>query len=105
MKVSVRDIHNDMIKPFKNDLLDSIVNSMTQKVLISDTTLRLFIPPQFRKMTPKLRQICECELCIIPKDTQIDLNIFRTIIVMYLQQKSSGIHTRNSLFSNKSAAH
>ena len=36
---------------------------------------------------------------------QIDLNIFRTRIVEYLQRKSFERHTRNSLFSSTSAAH
>ena len=40
MAISVTDIHNDMIKPFKNDGLTSVANSMTNKSLISDTTLR-----------------------------------------------------------------
>ena len=76
-------IHNDMIKPFNNGGLASMVYSVTHKLLISDTTLKSFIPPQVRKMYPKLRQICGCELCIIPKDIQIGLNIFITILVIY----------------------
>ena len=35
---------------------------------------------------------------------QIDLNISRTRLVTYLQHNSVVIHTRNSLFSIKSAA-
>ena len=42
-------------------------------------------------MTPKLHQSCGCELCIIPKDMNIDLNIFITRLVTYLQHKSVGI--------------
>ena len=76
MDISVRDLQDDMIKLFDNDGLASVVEYVTHKVLISDTTLRSFIPPKFRKMTSKLRQICGCELFIIPKDIQIDLNIF-----------------------------
>ena len=79
MKISVRCLHNYMIKPSKNDGLVSVVDSVTQKLLIIDKTLRLFIPPQVRKMTPKLRHICGCELYIISKYMQIDLNIFINI--------------------------
>ena len=57
MDISVRDIHNDMIKSSENGVLDSVVDSVTHKFLIIDTTLRSFIPPQVWKMTPKLRQI------------------------------------------------
>ena len=78
---------------------------MTQKVLISDTTLRSLILPQVPKSTPKLRQLCGCELCIIPKDMQVDINGSRTRVIIYLQQTSFGIHTCNSLFSATSAAY
>ena len=86
MEVSVRDLQNYMIKPFENGGLASVVDYVTQKVLIYDTTLRSFIPPQVRKMTHKLRHISGCEICIIPKDMHIDLNIFITILVTNLQQ-------------------
>ena len=66
------DLHNDTIKPFENGGLASVVYSMTHKLLIGDTTLSSFIPPQVQKMTPKLCQICGCEIWIIPKYMQID---------------------------------
>ena len=72
----------------------SAVDSVTHKLLISDTTSRSFSPPHVRKITPKLRQICGCVICIITKDMHIDLNIFRTRLVTYLQQNSVGRHTR-----------
>ena len=54
MKFSVRDLHNDTIKPSDNGRLASVVDYVTQKVPISDTALRSSIPPQDRKITPKL---------------------------------------------------
>ena len=105
MEISVRDPQNHMIKPSCNGRLVSVFDSVTQKLLISDKILRSFTPPQLRKMATKLRQICECELCIITKDMQIDLNRFRTRLVTYLQKKYVGIHTCNSLFITKSDAH
>ena len=74
MEISIIDLHNNMIKPYDNGGLESVFDSVPQKALISDTTLRSFIPPQVRKMTHRLCQICGCELCIIPKDMQIDLD-------------------------------
>ena len=105
LNISVRDLHNNMIKLSNNVGLDRVVDSVTQKVLISDKTLRPFIPPQVRKMTPKLCQICGCEICITPKDTRIYLNISRTRLVTDLKQKYLRINTHNSLFSTTSAAH
>ena len=58
MGIYVRGINNDMIKTSNNGGFVSLVDSVIQKLLISDTTLRLFILPQVHKMTPKLRQIC-----------------------------------------------
>ena len=105
MDIYVRDLQNDMIKPYYNGGLASVFDSTTQKLLISDTTLRPFIPPKLRKMTPKLRYICIYELCIITKYTHIDLNIYITIIVTDLQQKFVGRYTHTSLFRTKSDAH
>ena len=62
MDIYVRYIQNYIIKPSDNGGLESAVYSMAYKVLISDTTLRLFIPPQVRKMTPRSRHIYGCEL-------------------------------------------
>ena len=56
-------------------------------------------------MTPKLCQICGCELCINPKDIRIYLNRFQPRLVTYLQQKYVGRHKRNSLFFTTSDAH
>ena len=56
-------------------------------------------------MTPRLRQICGYELCIIPLDIKTDLNRFITTLVTYLQHNSFRRHTCNSLFSTTSAAH
>ena len=105
LNISVMDRHNDMIKSSENGGLPSVDNSVAQKIIIGDTTLRSFIPPQVRKMTPKLFQIRRCELCIIPKDTRINLNRFRTRLITYLHHKSVRGHTRNRLFSTKSALH
>ena len=104
MDIYARDPQNDRSKTFENDGLMSVVDYVTQKFIISVTTLRSFIPPQVRKITPKSRQICGYELCIIPKDMHIYLNIFITRLVTDLQHKSIGRHTYNSLFIITSAA-
>ena len=93
-----------MIKIYDNGWLESVVDSVTHKLLISDTTLRSFISTQVRRMTPILRQNYGCGFYIIPKDIRGGLNILRKSIVADLQHKYSGVHTRNSLFSTTSAA-
>ena len=103
MNISVRNLHNDMIKPSDNGRLDSVVDSMINRVMIRDTPLRYFIIPNVRKMTPRLRHICGCEIFMIPKDTYIDLNIFKTKLVSELQQNSVDRHTHNSAYIPTSA--
>ena len=83
MDIFVKDIRKNMIKPSDNSGQDRVVYSMTKIALISDTGLSSFIPPKFSKMTPRLRQICGCDICIIPKDMHIDLDTFRTNIVTH----------------------
>ena len=57
MEISVRHIHNGIIKPSENGEMDNVVDSVMHKVPINDTILRSFIPPQARKMTPRLCHI------------------------------------------------
>ena len=102
MDISIRGLQNDLIKPYVNGGLESLADSVTQKVLIIDTTLKSFIPPQVHKMNPKLLQIWVCDICIIPKDMHIDFNLFIIKLVTYLQQKSVGRHTLNRAFSTTS---
>ena len=102
MEIYIKDLHNDTIKPYSNGELSSVVNSMTQKLLISDRTLMSFIPPQVRNMTPELRHICGCEILIIPKDMYIDLNILRIKLITDFQHASLGRHTCNRSFSTTS---
>ena len=105
LEISVMDLHNDMTKQSDNGGFPSIVDSVTQKVLIIDTPLRSFIPLQVLKNNLKLRQICGYELFIFNNNMQIDSNKFRTRLVTYLQQKSVMRHTRNSLISTNSSAY
>ena len=105
MDIYVRDLQNGMIKPSVNGGLASLTDFVTQEVLISDTTFGSFITQNVCTMTPELRQICGCEICVIQKDVNIDLNTFRTILVTYLQQTYVTRHTHNRLFITTSAAH
>ena len=41
MEISVRDIHNDMMKLYDNGGLTSVVDSVTYKVLINDKTIKI----------------------------------------------------------------
>ena len=103
--ISVMYLQNAMKKPSKNSGLASVVDSVVHKLLISDTTLKSFIPPQVCEMTIKLRHIWGCELCIIPKDIKIHLNRYITRPVVDLRHNYVGRHIQNRLFSTESSAH
>ena len=105
MDISFGGVQNYMIKRSDNGGLDSVDDYVTQKLLISDATLSFFIPPRVRKTTHRLCQIHGCDICIIPKDMNIYLNIFITKLVTYLQHRFVEKNTRNSAYSTKSAAH
>ena len=105
MGIYIRDIHKDILKPYENGGLESVVDPATHKFLKIGTILRSFILPQVRKMNHNLRQICGCELCIITKVMLIGLNIFKTELVSDLQHRYVGIHMFKTSFSTKSAAH
>ena len=62
MDIYVRDLHNDIIKLSDNCGWESLVDSVIHKILINDTTLRLFIPEKVRNMATRLRQICGWEI-------------------------------------------
>ena len=56
-------------------------------------------------MTPRLRHICVCEFCTIPKEIQIGLNILRTRLLTDSQNNSVSRNTHSSLFIITSSAH
>ena len=62
MDISVKDLQSDMIKPSNNGELENVVDPNTHKLLISNTTLRSFLPPYVQKMTPKLCHIWGCKI-------------------------------------------
>ena len=105
MNISVRDIQKDKIKQLGKGELEIVVDYVTHKVLIMNTSLSSFTPPQVCKITHKLRQICGYGIYIIPRDIQTNLNGFRTRLVTDLNQKSVFRHTNNSLCITTSAAH
>ena len=67
MQISIGYLQNDMIKTSDNGGLGSVVDSVKKEVIVSDTTLRSFIPPPFCKINPRLCQICGCKFASFPR--------------------------------------
>ena len=66
LQISVRELHDDLIGPPPKGL-PSVYDSSTQKLLVSESTLRAMLPPQLRRMTNAQKEICGCECCITTK--------------------------------------
>ena len=50
LEISVRELHNQLIQDPKDGGLDGAVCKSTGKVLISDSTLQAFLPPQLQTL-------------------------------------------------------
>ena len=76
LQISIRELHNDMLLPPDEGGFKEAWDE-TGKVRISDTAMRALLPEQARKMTPRHKQMCGCEVCIQIRLHQIDLNAWR----------------------------
>ena len=65
IQISIRELHNDLIKSKNEECLSEIWNG--NKLLISDTGLRYIIPVNVKKFTPRYKQMCGCEVCFQAK--------------------------------------
>ena len=61
IEISIRELHDDLIKPPPTGLPE-VYDINKELLLISESTLRSFIPPKMRAMSPAQRQICGCEI-------------------------------------------
>ena len=73
IQISIRELHNDLIKS-KNEggLISEVWNGNI--LLVSDTGLRYIIPVNVKTFTPRYKQMCGCEVCIQVKQLQCSLN-------------------------------
>ena len=69
----MRELHNDLIKTPEQEGLEGAVND-SGEIIIRDTALRAHLPKNLKKMTPRYKQICCCEICAIPKSLTLSLN-------------------------------
>ena len=66
LQVSVRELHNSLVSdPNDVDMKDDRDEDI--KIIISDSTLGLLLPPQFKKMSARYKIMCGCEFCISDK--------------------------------------
>ena len=56
--------------------------------LISDTSLNSLMPPNVKKMSNKYKMMCGCEICILIKGMQNDLNAYRLLLLRKFENKN-----------------
>ena len=71
IQISIRELHNDLIKSKNEEYLSEVWNG--NKILVSDTGLRCIIPVNVKKFTPRYKQMCGYEVCIQTKQLQRSL--------------------------------
>ena len=64
--MSVRELHNSLVSdPNNGDMKDA--RDEYGKIIISDSTLRLLLPPQLKQMSVRYKIMCGCGCCISDK--------------------------------------
>ena len=66
LQVSIRELHNSLLSD-KNDGGIKDAKDEDGKIIISDITLRLLLPPQLKKVSARYKIMCGCECCISAK--------------------------------------
>jgi hypothetical protein len=108
LQISIRELHNDMLlPPDQGGFVDAWDESGNPR--ISDTALRALLPEQARKMTPRHKQMCGCEVCIQIGSLQQSLNAWRHRRLKLLtelanaamsEDERQGIEIRKLLYKN-----
>ena len=76
LQVSVREPHNSLVSdPNDGGLKDA--RDEDGKIIISDSTLRSLLTPQFKKMSSRYKIMCGCECCISAKSIHLSLLSWR----------------------------
>ena len=66
LQVSVRELYNSLVSD-PNDCGLKDARDEDSKIIISDSKLRLLLPPQLKHMSARYKIMCGCECCISDK--------------------------------------
>ena len=76
LQVSVRELHNSLVS-YPNDGGLKDARNEDDDIIISDSTLRSFLPPQFKTMSARYKIMYGCECCISAKSIHSSLLSWR----------------------------
>ena len=80
LQVSVRELHNDLLKEVPECTVDG-------NVLVSDWKLRRLLPPEVRRMSNYYKTMCACIVCVQMKLHQSTYNRFKGKLLKQLKQE------------------
>ena len=66
LQVSVRELHNGLVSDPNNDFIKDARNGY-DNIIISDSTLRLLLPPQLEKCPHEIRSCVVVTVAFLPK--------------------------------------
>ena len=93
--MSVRELHNSLVSD-QNDGNLKDARDEDGKIIISDSTLRSLLPPQFKKMSARYKIMCGCECCIYAKSIHSSLLSWRDRYFKRLKDQSQNAQSRRS---------
>ena len=95
LQVSVRELHNSLVSdPNCGGLKDA--RDEYGKIIISDSTLRLLLPPQLKQMSARYKIMCGCECCIYDKNIHSSLLSWRDRYLKELKDQIQNAQNRRS---------
>ena len=101
LEVSVRELHQDMMKPPPIGFSGAYCKDDPKKLIISERYLRNILPPQLRTMSFSDKQLCGCACCTIMKIMHECLLKFRSKIFL-MKTPSRSVTTRKEKSNNLS---
>ena len=76
LRVSIKELHNSLVI-YHNDRGLKDARDDDGNIIISDSTLRSVLTPQFKKMFARYKIMCGCECCISAKSIHSSLLSWR----------------------------
>ena len=96
LEVSVRELHQDLMKDPPIGFKGAYSNEIPRKLLISERYLRNMLPPQLKSMTFADKQLCGCACCTITKMVHACLLKYRKKVLSLQSLSKSPMATRRS---------
>ena len=104
LEISVRELHQDLMKPPPIGLSEVYCQS-TNQCIISERHLRNILPPQLRPITFSQKQLCGYECCTVMKMVHTSLIKYRRKVIRSSVPQSNGSTRRQNNVSHSIEEH